>query len=122
MRNLAVILFAASLAIGLALGAGGLLFGAVFFALFLLPIVPWAGFFSDDLAEQFVYCFAVGLAGIPLVYFLIGIFHGRLSAVVYAVPSLLVFVAGIISPRHKLRHAHKGSDQGTVSPGVETKP
>ena len=71
-----------------------LMFALVFTALFILPLTPWVLQLQRPLLERFALAVVLSLAGIPFIYFVIGVLRGPLTWPVFVGVSAVVFAIG----------------------------
>ena len=72
-----------------------LTFAVVFTGLFILPLTPWVLQLQRPFLERFALAVVLSLAGIPFVYFVIGVLHGPLTWPVFIGVSAIVFAVGV---------------------------
>lgn len=70
-------------------------FALAFAGLFVLPITPWVLMFERSTFEKLVLALILGVAAIPIAYFIIGVLRGPLNLWVFGGIALLVFAVGL---------------------------
>lgn len=126
----AIVSFVPALLMGDALAA--VQFAAAFTVLFVLPLTPWVLMLERPLFERFALATVLGIGGIPIVYFIIGVLHGPMTFLVFLGIPLLVFIVGFVVMKrkkdrevhHTVHHAHNApehhppAEQPPVQPPV----
>lgn len=80
-------------------------FAFAFTFLFVLPLIPWVLLLERPLFERFALAVVLGISGIPIIFFMIGVVHGPLNLAVFLGIPLLVFVVGCFMLRRKMKRA-----------------
>jgi hypothetical protein len=90
-------------------------FGIAFTGLFVLPLVPWVLMLEWGAFERFALALVVGLAGMPIAYFIIGVVHGPLNLITFLLIPLIVFVTGFVLLKRK-----RGKNVAAATPHATT--
>ena len=125
VREGAVILALSALAAVVPAGLLGDPFAAIRFALtftglFVLPLTPWVLMLERSAFERFTLALVLGIAGIPIIFFIIGVLKGPLTMAVFLGVPLSAFITGVLWLRKKRATPQSGpapSDPTGQKPG-----
>ncbi|HSU73057.1 MAG TPA: hypothetical protein VLJ21_04385 [Candidatus Binatia bacterium] len=109
----AVVSFIPALLLGDPLAA--VQFACAFTLLFVFPLTPWVLLLERPWFERFVLATVLGVAGLPITFFIIGVLKGPLTLLVFLAVPFVVFSVGAVLLRRKMKrvtkseHAHPAS-------------
>ena len=78
-----------------------LTFAFGFTLLFVAPLVPWMLQLQIETFERIVLAMILGIAAVPIAYFMIGVVHGPLTLLVMLAVPALIFGVGMWRLLHK---------------------
>ena len=84
-------------------------FTLAFAGLFVLPLIPWVLMLDKSMFEQWALATVLGIAGIPIVFFIIGVLNGPLTLPVFVGVPLVVFVIGGWMLKKKVKNERKNN-------------
>jgi len=82
-------------------------FAFAFTLVLVLPLTPWVLLLERGLFEKLVFAIVLGIAGIPILFFFVGVFHGPMGWLTFLGIPALVFAAGAFVLQMKSREPAK---------------